>query len=776
MTRILGISAYYHDSAAALLCDGEIVAAAQEERFTRVKHDESFPENAIDYCLNEAGITSNQLDAIAFYEKPIVKFHRLLETYAAFAPRGLTSFYRSMPLWLQLKLHIRRSIRQHLPSCDAPVLFTDHHESHAAAAFYPSPFANAAILTIDGVGEWTTASIGRGTGNRIEFIEQLRFPHSLGLLYSAFTYYLGFKVNSGEYKLMGLAPYGQEEQAELYEKIILDKLIDLREDGSFRLDMTYFNYCRGMTMTNQRFHDLFGGDPRTPDAPITQREMNLAAAVQRVTENVMLAMARHAKEQTKETNLCLSGGVALNCVGNGHILREKIFDKLFIQPAAGDAGGALGAALTLWHRFLDSPRTPDEVNDSQKASLLGPAFSDEIITGFLNDVGAESDHYAEEEKLIEQIATLLDEGQVVGFFHGRMEFGPRALGARSILGDPRNPNMQSRMNMKIKFRESFRPFAPIVQIEHAGEYFDLDAPSPYMLRVGNVNPNHRMNSAEEKEEPQGLDRLRKQRSDIPAVTHVDYSARVQTVDAQHHPRLHRLLDRFRLKTGCPVLVNTSFNIRGEPIVCTPEDAYACFIHTEMDALVLENHVLIKTKHVLPIPKKINDGQNYRETFKNRDRGTSKITLHEFKSPARLWNEPDCEVRKFGMILFAGLVILGLLWTLKTQGVDGLKTAWDSPQNLPWTLWGIGAVTGVLAVAIPPLVRPAYVAWMMLGQSIGWLMQRLILTLVFLGLFTPLGLLLRRRSGWIAKRPDPTLNSYWEPKSSTTDKKSYYRQY
>jgi carbamoyltransferase len=776
MTRILGISAYYHDSAAALLCDGEIVAAAQEERFTRIKHDEAFPENAIDYCLNEAGITPNQLDAIAFYEKPIVKFHRLLETYAAFAPHGLASFYRSMPLWLQLKLHVRRSIRKHLPSCDAPVLFTDHHESHAAAAFYPSPFAGAAILTIDGVGEWTTASIGRGTGNRIEFIEQLRFPHSLGLLYSAFTHYLGFKVNSGEYKLMGLAPYGQAKQAERYEKIILDKLVDLREDGSFRLDMNYFNYCRGLTMTNRRFHDLFGGAPRSPDSPITQREMNLAAAVQRVTEKAMLAMARHAKERTGETNLCLSGGVALNCVGNGHILREKIFDNLFIQPAAGDAGGALGAALTLWHRFLDNPRTPDGVNDSQKSSLLGPAFADEQITAFLKNTGAESDHYTEEDKLTEQVATLLDNGQVVGFFHGRMEFGPRALGARSILGDPRNPEMQSRMNMKIKFRESFRPFAPIVQIEHAGEYFDLDAPSPYMLRVGNVRPEHRVNSAEEKDEIQGLDRLRQQRSDIPAVTHVDYSARVQTVDARHNPRLHALLEKFRLKTGCPVLVNTSFNIRGEPIVCTPEDAYACFIHTEMDALVLENHVLIKTKHALPIPKKINDGQNYRETFKNRDRNTSKKTVHEFKSPARLWNEPDCEVRKFGMILFFGLFILGLLWILKTQGMDGLKTAWNSPQNLPWTLWGIGAVTGVLAVIIPTLMRPPYVAWMLIGQTLGWLMQRLVLTLVFLGLFTPLGLLLRRRSGWIAKQPDPTMGSYWEPKSSTTDKQNYYRQY
>lgn len=593
MTYILGISAYYHDSAAALVKDGKIIASAQEERFTRLKGDESFPQHAIRYCLEEAGIKASQLDAIGFYDKPILKFHRLLETYFAFAPSGFSSFLKALPLWLQLKLHIPKHIRKSLPEFKGPILFTDHHESHAASAFFASPFGQAAILTIDGVGEWTTTAYGTGKGNRIQLTHHIRFPHSLGLLYSAFTYYTGFKVNSGEYKVMGLAPYGDKNNAAKYVKLIYDHLLDLRDDGSFRLNLEYFNYCQGLTMTNEKFHKLFDGPPRKPETKLSQKDLDLAAAIQQVTEETMLRLARHVKKETGEKNLCMAGGVTLNCVGNGKLINEGIFDKYFFQPASGDAGGALGAALFLWYQFLDNPRQPDERHDLQEGSLLGPQFSDMEIVRYLKAIGARFTNYDSWEPLLDHVVELLLQEKVIGFFQGRMEFGPRALGCRSILGDARSPKMQSTMNIKIKFREGFRPFAPIVMEEHAQEYFDLKDPSPYMLRVGHLVPHKRIQLTPEQEKFWGIDKLNIPRSDIPAVTHVDYSARVQTVDQERYPVLYRLMQKFRERTGCAVLVNTSFNVRGEPIVCTPQNAFQCFVHTKIDALVLEYQLLLK---------------------------------------------------------------------------------------------------------------------------------------------------------------------------------------
>ncbi|WP_372371177.1 carbamoyltransferase [Candidatus Uabimicrobium sp. HlEnr_7] len=598
MTYILGISGYYHDSAAALIKDGEIIAAAQEERFTRKKQDESFPKKAIEYCLSEAGINASQLDAVGFYDKPIVKFHRLLETYFAFAPAGFVSFSKALPLWLGLKLFIPREIRKNLSTFSGPILYADHHETHAASAFFPSPFDRAAILTIDGVGEWTTSSFGVGNGNKIELKKHLKFPHSLGLLYSAFTYYTGFKVNSGEYKVMGLAPYGDKENAKKYAQIIYDNLIDLKEDGSFRLNLDYFNYCQGLTMTNSRFAKLFGGPARKAEKEITQREMDLAAAVQEVVEEAMLRMAKHLRKETGEKNLCMAGGVALNCVGNGKIIKEGIFDKYFIQPAAGDAGGALGTALFLWYQFLDNKRKVNGKDDLQKASLLGPQFSNREVQRYLNGIGAKYTSYDSWDEQLDYLVELIEQGKVIGFFEGRMEFGPRALGSRSIIGDPRSTKMQSIMNLKIKFRESFRPFAPIVMEEHAQEYFDLKDPSPYMLRVGHVVENKRLKLTEEQQKLWGIEKLNIPRSDIPAVTHVDYSARVQTVDKVRHPVLHQLMSKFREKTGCAVFVNTSFNVRGEPIVCSPHDAFQCFLNTGMDVLVLEQQVLLKEEQTI----------------------------------------------------------------------------------------------------------------------------------------------------------------------------------
>ncbi|MAZ95136.1 MAG: hypothetical protein CMJ73_03760 [Planctomycetaceae bacterium] len=591
MTAILGISAFYHDSAAALVVDGRIVAAAQEERFSRRKHDYRFPQQAIEYCLQEAGISATELDLVGFYDKPLLKFDRLLETYLAYAPRGFRSFLQALPLWVKQKLHLPREIRRGLNGdYSRKIVFTEHHESHAASAFFPSPFEEAAIVTLDGVGEWATASIGHGQGNQIQLTHEMHFPHSIGLLYSAFTYYCGFRVNSGEYKLMGLAPYGEPRYADL----ILDHLLDLREDGSFQLDMSYFNYCQGLTMTSRRFHDLFGSPPRKAEGALTDREMDIAASIQQVTEEIMLRTIRTAHRQGKSENLCLAGGVALNCVGNGRILRESPFENLWIQPAAGDAGGALGVALFAWHQLLGKPRTPNP-DDSQTGSLLGPSFTTDQIRQYLDKQGASYRLIEDREQLAEHVAGLLADQKVVGWMQGRMEFGPRALGSRSILGDARSREMQSVMNRKIKFRESFRPFAPVILADHVHEFFEMDDGqlSPYMLLVADVNSGQLSELSDEDRQRRGVDKLKVSRSSVPAITHVDNSARVQTADPVHAPELHRLLQSFYQQTGCPLVVNTSFNIRGEPIVCTPEDAHRCFLATNMDVLVIEGFVLLK---------------------------------------------------------------------------------------------------------------------------------------------------------------------------------------
>ena len=586
-THILGVSAYYHDSAACLLTDGELIGAAQEERFTRQKGDASLPVNAVEYCLREAGITIADVDVVAFYDKPLLKFERILETYLGLSPRGFRSFLKAGPLWIKEKLFMSRDIREGL-GFEGELLFAEHHESHAASAFYPSPFEQAAILTMDGVGEWATASIGAGDGSEIDLISELHWPDSLGLLYSAFTYYTGFKVNSGEYKVMGLAPYGVPK----YVDLILSELMDLKEDGSFRLNQAYFSYLGGLTMTNRRFDELFGGPPRQPESQITQREMDLARSVQEVCEEVMLRMARTAHTETGLRNLCLAGGTALNCVGNGRILREGPFENVWIQPAAGDAGGALGAAQLVWHRHMKNPRVVSP-GDSMRGSLLGPGYGPEEIEAALVAAGARY-QLLEREALTETVASLLADQKVVGWFNGRMEFGPRALGSRSILGDSRSPKMQSQMNLKIKFRESFRPFAPSVLAHRSADYFDLDAESPYMLLVAPVQENHRSPPATDGH-LEGFDLLKAPRSDIPAVTHVDYSARVQTVDRERNPDYFALLEAFDRITGCGLVVNTSFNVRGEPIVCSPEDAWRCFMRTDMDNLVLGQFLLYKAE-------------------------------------------------------------------------------------------------------------------------------------------------------------------------------------
>ena len=596
MTSILGISAFYHDSAACLVVDGEIVAAAQEERFTRKKHDPDFPSNAVRFCLERAGQTAADLDYVVFYEKPIRKFERLLETYVAFAPSGFKSFKMAIPVWLKEKTRLPALIRRGIgPGLRAPLVFTDHHESHAASAFFPSPFEEAAILTLDGVGEWSTTALGTGRGNRIQLNRHIQFPHSLGLLYSAFTYYCGFKVNSGEYKLMGLAPYGRP----LYKELITRHLCGLRNDGSFWLNMDYFNYCQGLTMTNRAFEELFGGPPRKPEADIEQRHMDLAASIQAVTEDAVLAIGRELFRETGMTRLVLAGGVALNCVANGRLLREGPFDDIWIQPAAGDAGGALGAAMFVWHQLLEKPRTAGPT-DRQRGSFLGPEFSTQDICTYLDRVGIAYRRAADDADLWTRVTDLLEAERIVGWFQGRMEFGPRALGARSILGDPRSPRMQATMNLKIKFRESFRPFAPCVLQDEAHRWFDLEPrqESPYMLLVAPVLEPHRIPVTNEQRvtmrtDPDLRNRVNIPRSTIPAVTHVDYSARIQTVDHDRNPKLAGLLATFFQRTGCPVLVNTSFNVRGEPIVCTPEDAYRCFLATEMDALVLGDVIVLK---------------------------------------------------------------------------------------------------------------------------------------------------------------------------------------
>lgn len=592
--RILGISAFYHDSAAALIEDGRIVAAAQEERFTRKKHDASLPENAILYCLEAAGCTLDEVDHVAFFEKPFLKFERLLETYLAYAPRGFQSFRAAMPVWVREKLFQKSNLAKALSAhsqdgnIEDRMLFAEHHQSHAASAFFPSPFEEAVVLTMDGVGEWATTSVSIGQGNTLRQVREIHWPHSLGLLYSAFTYYTGFRVNSGEYKVMGLAPYGEPRFANL----IMDQLIDVKDDGSFWLDQSYFNYAGGLTMTSRKFHRLFGGPPRDPDSLVTQREMDLAASVQVVTEEIVLRMGRELARSYGISNLCMAGGVALNCVANGKLLRSEAFENIWVQPAAGDAGGALGAALAAYHEHLDKPRKVTKGADAMEGSYLGPEFSNKEIEDRLTAAGAKY-RVLTENDFIRATVDALDAGKAVGWFSGRMEFGPRALGGRSILGDPRNPEMQKTLNLRIKYRESFRPFAPSVLSEDVMEYFDLDYDSPYMLMVADVQPRRRVAMTEDQQQLFGIDKLNVPRSDIPAVTHVDYSARIQTVHKETNPRYHALLTAFKKKTGCAVLVNTSFNVRGEPIVNTPEDAFHCFMGTELDCLAIGNCFLEK---------------------------------------------------------------------------------------------------------------------------------------------------------------------------------------
>lgn len=598
---ILGISAFYHDSAAGLVRDGEIIAAAQEERFTRKKHDASFPSNAVSYCLKEAGIGIGEVDYVAFYEKPFLKFERLLFTYLAYAPQGLNSFLKAMPVWIKEKIFIKDLIREQL-KFDKEIIFPEHHESHAASAFFPSPFKEAAIITLDGVGEWTTTSWGIGKGNKVELKSEIRFPHSLGLLYSAFTYYVGFRVNSGEYKLMGLAPYGQPKYVDLIKK----ELIDIKPDGSFHLNLKYFNFPVGLTMTNENFHKLFGGPPRKPEGPITQKDMDIARSIQDVTEEIMVKIALHVYKLTKQDYLCLAGGVALNCVGNGRILKEVPFKDIWIQPASGDAGGALGAALVTWHRYLNKPRAADNVHDQQKGSLLGP-LPDEDIKG-LADSNGWLYEYIPDSELSVKIAGLIQQQKVIGLCQGRMEFGPRALGSRSIIADARSEKMQSDLNLKVKFRESFRPFAPSVLEEKASEYFDLSVRSPYMLLVASVRENKRLNGAPS-ENWEGIKKLKVKRSLVPAVTHVDYSARVQTVSEKDNPLYYRIIKEFDAQTNCPVIINTSFNIRGEPIVATASDAYRCFMCTNMDYLLIGNYLFEHEK------------QPYKEKYKKEDIST-----------------------------------------------------------------------------------------------------------------------------------------------------------
>ena len=611
-TNILGVSAFYHDSAACLVRDGDIVAAAQEERFTRKKFDAGFPTNAIRFCLEQGGITLADLKYFVFYDKPLIKFERLLETYVAFSPKGIKSFLAAMPVWLKEKILMKRMLQDELVSLDgvknesdlAPVLFGEHHESHAASAFYPSPFKSAAVLCMDGVGEWATTSAWLGEDNKLTPLWEIHFPHSLGLLYSAFTYYTGFRVNSGEYKVMGLAPYGQPK----YVKAIYDNLIDLKDDGTFRLKIDYFNYCTGLTMTNGKFDHLFGGPPRKPESKLTQRDMDLARSIQEVTEEVMLRLVRSLHRETGAENLCLAGGVALNCVGNGRILREGPFKGLWIQPSAGDAGGAIGAALTAWHQLENQPRHIDGSKDRMRGSFLGPSYTNEEIETFLRSKEAPYERL-HDDTLFDRVAGELAQGKVVGWFQGAMEFGPRALGGRSILGDARDPKMQSVMNLKIKFRESFRPFAPSVLRERVSDYFALDTDSPYMLLVAPVVEKRRIVPTEAEQSLWGIDLLNVPKSDIPAATHVDYSARIQTVHEDTNPRYYKLIKAFEAKTGCGLLVNTSFNVRSEPIVCAPEDAYRCFMRTAIDILVLENCVLYKEQQ-----KALENDTNWQQEF------------------------------------------------------------------------------------------------------------------------------------------------------------------
>jgi carbamoyltransferase len=763
MTTILGISAFYHDSAAALVIDGDIVAAAQEERFTRIKNDHVFPTQAIAYCLREAGLPAEKLDYVAFYDKPYLKFGRLLETYLSYAPSGLSSFQQSIPLWLRHKLHMPKAIRKGLGGRSrAPLVFLEHHESHAASAFFPSPFEEAAILTLDGVGEWSTTTLGVGKGNKIELLREVRFPHSLGLLYSAFTYYCGFKVNSGEYKLMGLAPYGRP----IYKEAIYEHLLTLKADGSFWMNMDYFNYCQGLTMTNQRFHDLFGGPPRQLDSKLQQRHMDLAASVQAVTEEAMLGMGRELHRLTGMKQLVMAGGVALNCVANGKLLRQGLFNDIWIQPAAGDAGGALGAALFVWYQLLQKPRHVTG-QDFQKASLLGTRYETDGIRKLLNEKGAVYRHFHNEGELLDHVAQQMAEEKVVGWLHGRMEFGPRALGARSILGDPRSPRIQSTMNLKIKFRESFRPFAPCVLREHVHEWFAMrpQEDSPYMLLVAPVLEERRVPLSPEDQErmrsdPDLLRRVNVVRSQVPAITHVDYSARVQTVD-QRHGRFYRLMKKFHEKTGCPIIVNTSFNLSREPIVESPLEAYHTFMESAMDVLVLEDYVLHKADQ--PPGFKTSEATVERQSDQS---GNTKNRV----AIDPLLPEPDQPALSNSLLRqFAGLWLLFCGWfAYLSYSRDRLTAA--------FILAGLGLVFGPVGLVRPKLIRPLFVLLTTLTTPIGWLISRIFLAILYYGVFTPFAVLFRLMGRDVLnRRKQPNRASFWMDRRAAVDIESYFRQ-
>jgi carbamoyltransferase len=750
--NILGISAFYHDSAACLVQDGEIVAAAQEERFSRKKHDAGFPRQAIDYCIREAGLAAaSEFDVVAFYEKPFLKFERLLSTYVACAPRGLRSFLKAMPVWMKQKIWLKATLREQL-GFKGPIIFPEHHESHAASAFFPSPFERAAILTIDGVGEWTTTSVGRGEGNRVELLEEMRFPHSLGLLYSAFTYYLGFRVNSGEYKVMGLAPYGKPR----FRDLILSELVELKSDGSFRLNLRYFDFMAGLTMTNRAFDKLFGGPPRKPEAELTQRHMDLARSVQAAAEEIMLAMARHAHTVTGERHLCLAGGVALNCVGNGRILREGPFEQIWIQPAAGDAGGALGAALLGWHHYQNEPRSVNAGIDTQHGSFLGPAFDPATL---LEEQKIPCERMADH-TLLSRVAALLEEGKVIGWFDGRMEFGPRALGHRSILADPRRSDMQEKLNLKIKYRESFRPFAPAILEEHSAECFDLDVASPYMLLVAPVQATLRSDAQTEGDLSDDYRaRLKARRSALPAVTHVDYSARVQTVSAAENPRFYGLLREFQKRTGCPAVVNTSFNVRGEPPVCTPEDAFRCFMRTDMDYLVLGNYLLDKAT-INPDASRSGDLSGGGRTDSTKSAVSRPPLFRELQN----LDESPRTLRRFGFTIGIALLIFGKLLQFNNRKAGG--------PFLP-----IGALLVIAAAFFPSVLRYVYKPWMILAAFLGQIVTSIILTVVFYLVVTPIGLIQRlfgkRALEFGFKSGDTT---YWQHRPKPAAAADYEKQF
>jgi len=745
---ILGISAFYHDSAAVLIRDGVPIAAAQEERFTRIKHDYQFPNNAINYCLQEGKISPLDLDYVAFYDKPFLKFERILESYLHYAPAGISSFIKAMPVWIKKKIWIKSLIQEALHGFAGKILFPEHHRSHAASAFFPSPFSEAAIVTTDGVGEWTTTSIGFGTGNSFKILQELRFPHSLGMLYSAFTYYTGFKVNSGEYKLMGLAPYGEPK----YAQTILDNLVDVREDGSFQLNLDYFDFPVGLTMTNRNFDRLFDGLPRKPESKITQKEMDLARSVQEVTELILKRMSCHAQKETGAKYLVLAGGVALNCVANGKLLRETDFDDIWVQPAASDAGGALGAALAVWYEYLGNPRIVELGHDAQQGSYLGPEFSNSEIREFLNHHHIPFNQLSDAE-IIKLTAALLAQGNVVGWFQGRMEFGPRALGARSILGDPRSPGMQKKMNLKIKFRESFRPFAPSVLLEAVREYFRFDRPSPYMAFVAEVAEKKRRAVSQEEQQLSGIDKLNVVRSEIPAVTHVDWSARLQTVDGKTNKRYYNLLKEFASQTGCPVLVNTSFNVRGEPIVCTPRDAYRCFMRTEMDYLVMGNCLLYKKEQPETIPEVYSEDESLSGIFMKKE--SSVINKSKFKDP-REW-------RKFGIGLSIILVILATI-----ELITGLYVVFP--------IYLTAGVVLISALIFPVILKPFFILFSYIGLALGWVMTRVILSVFFFLVLTPIGLVSRLVGKRYLKLEFGTnKTTYWKTYGEQTDSKQHFEK-